>query len=435
MDLDTLAQHADGDLEGFADALFSGRNWLGRLRALFERPGFATRAHALLERSELDGIEGSVVNAVKMMAKHMGEVGHAPAFALVEALALHHPERSVRVYAGHGLVAYGPRGIDAHAGPVGSEPVDPDPLVRALRVRSALLRGDPFDTLCAGSTEHQRAVLSAMAHDQQHYDRELGRRRPQHGFFDSDPRWPEWAARRLLVPALKSDAEFLLRMIPRARWKPVLDALRKEGRKRRRAKRPAARSLARLDQELASTHERLRTIVRELVAQGYAFEAEPLGAPAEDYDAKLATLEARIGPVPAAIAAFWRRIGSVDLRGDHPAWQCRSWYRSPADEPLWLTDPLCVISLDEALADSEDFHIANAIPGEEYELVLAADEVGKANQSGGRLYVLTPDPRLDARLLPRQHSFLEHLREAITWRGFPGFAAIEDRPGDRRGST
>ena len=184
-----------------------------------------------------------------------------------------------------------------------------------------------------------------------------------------------------------------------------------------------------LAREVASdTMRRVRRncerIVSRLHAAGYVFGLYPDGSrgystegplvhPSDATRADRASLEARVGPLPLSLVAFWQEVGSVDLVGMHPAWP-------------ELLDPLVVYSPEAALSDVdswEDDEGEDNASGR-FEASLAPDDLHKDNISGGPPYsVALPDPSVDFAFLNERHGllFVPYLRLAILrWGGFPG---------------
>jgi hypothetical protein len=153
-------------------------------------------------------------------------------------------------------------------------------------------------------------------------------------------------------------------------------------------------------------------------SDGYYGTGGPLVTPTPETKAAHARVEARVGPLPLSLAAFWREVGSVDLVGMPPSW--------PA-----LLDPLVVYGPDAAIEDieawDEDWSDGYAPAG--FEVGLAPDDLHKDNISGGPPYsVALPDPSADFKLLNERHGllFVPYLRLAILrWGGFPGLDGRE----------
>jgi hypothetical protein len=180
----------------------------------------------------------------------------------------------------------------------------------------------------------------------------------------------------------------------------------------------------------AETMRRVRRncqlIITRLRALGYVFGTYPDGStgyytqgpllpPSEKTLAALAELEARTGPLPLSLVAFWQEVGTVDLVGMHPSW------------PSGL-DPLVVNEPEAAIYDLDNWEWlveeGEAERSERFEAGLAPDDLHKDNVSGGEAYsVALPELSADFVLLNERHEllFVPYLRMAVLrWGGFPG---------------
>jgi hypothetical protein len=170
---------------------------------------------------------------------------------------------------------------------------------------------------------------------------------------------------------------------------------------------------------------RLEEIVASLRAEGFVFVAkEPLGpqvAP-RALSAGLKKIEARVGPVPLALARFWANVGSVDLRGNHPRWPRRTYRERAEDEPVAYADPLVIVSMKGAIDDALDSEFARdpALPDTHYALEVSGDDVTKANFSGGVVSVRCAPGVIDPVLEPLGETLLSSLRRSLAAGGFPG---------------
>ncbi len=132
--------------------------------------------------------------------------------------------------------------------------------------------------------------------------------------------------------------------------------------------------------------------------------------------AHVSNLEKQAGTLPLSLRAFYDVVGSVDLMGRHPT-------LGPGPGASIASDPLVVVSAEDALEASE---------GEEGELIfIAPDDIHKAGESGGAPYEIeVPEARADGQLLNERHNllFVDYLRLAFRFGGFPGFEGIEKLP-------
>jgi len=150
--------------------------------------------------------------------------------------------------------------------------------------------------------------------------------------------------------------------------------------------------------------------------------AGPLVPPAADVDSRIAELESLVnGPIPLSLAGFWRYVGAVALVGAHPEWPDPS--SELLSDPLWVEGPEASIAeVREKLEDRER-------EDEPLAAVIAPDALHKDNISGGEPYEIEiPSASADALLLHEgnDYYFVEYLRQALDWGGFPGFAGEPD---------
>ncbi|MFL5386100.1 MAG: hypothetical protein ACJ8GN_26595 [Longimicrobiaceae bacterium] len=156
-------------------------------------------------------------------------------------------------------------------------------------------------------------------------------------------------------------------------------------------------------------------------SDGYYSEG-PLVAPSDATRAALARLEARVGPLPLSLVAFWEEVGLVDLVGMRRSWPER-------------LDPLVVGGPAEVLAELDDWEEdqGDEDEPEPFEGGLAPDDLHKDNVSGGPPYgVQLPYASADFRFLNERHDlfFVPYLRLAILrCGGFPGLDRLPGRMG------
>ena len=168
----------------------------------------------------------------------------------------------------------------------------------------------------------------------------------------------------------------------------------------------------------------LDLLATELSSHGFRFGVYPDGEEVPAYlgpvvssteqdDEAVRRLEAWVGgPVPLSIRGFWKWVGSVCFVGYAEDWPDYA-------DPIWVEGPAS--SLDEF----PDWQRGRAEGDEDepFGLMIAPDLYHKDNVSGGEPYVIAvPDSRIDALL--RNHSperyFVDYLRNALAWGGFPG---------------
>ena len=154
---------------------------------------------------------------------------------------------------------------------------------------------------------------------------------------------------------------------------------------------------------------------------GKAKAHEPHVPPPADVADRIAELEGIAGgPIPLSLRAFFEVVGQVDLNGDHPS-------LAPKDGQF-TPDPLMVCGIEDAIA------IVESNDGDEDDPLLfefAPDALHKANISGGSPYAIAlPQAVADALVEGEPHgvTFVEYLRIAIHWGGFPGWENESSRP-------
>lgn len=165
---------------------------------------------------------------------------------------------------------------------------------------------------------------------------------------------------------------------------------------------------------LAST---LPVLVDNLTRHGYQF-ARPdavLPGPERTVNASIHRIESEIGTVPYAVAQFWKKIGSIDLRGFHP-----DWLECEYPDPL-VVDPAskAVVELQEFLDDREE-RMRYDFP---YVIPISADQYHKNDVSGGMWYnVDCPSSADDPIINDERHElpFLDYLELALKLGGFLG---------------
>ncbi|MEI8255440.1 MAG: hypothetical protein WCJ30_07165 [Deltaproteobacteria bacterium] len=436
MDLTALETMLDHDPLAFAEEVFRAVDWFGTMRLLATRPGWATRAWRALVALGVSACVSEMTPEPRCVAEMLlWEVGRAQlpeAFDAIVRIAREHPQRELRIYAMHSLGEYGARGQDAIASSEGGGDrfdAEQDSVARGLIVSAALCRGDSFERLTEGSAEKRAILLDLLARGPEHRDAASGARRTEHPWFVNDAPWVAWCVLCLGDRASSRAAQHALMAVPKARWKPLADAMKRKQRSAStRGSDVDAKLQATLDAELREVRAALEQLVARLRREKYAFVAgkRALVAPSSPsaYSKKLRALEKLTGTVPLALARFWAVVGSVDLRGTHPAWTRPAWLGKGVKEPLLLSDPLVVASLADALdcardeAPDKDARSAGAT----YEIDISADATGKAGYSGGLLSVTCPAIEADPRLGGADTTFMEYVRGAVRAGGFPGLA-------------
>src|SRR5262249_42793046 len=153
-------------------------------------------------------------------------------------------------------------------------------------------------------------------------------------------------------------------------------------------------------------------------------------------------LERMAGPLPLSLRAWYEQVGGVSLMGSDPVLNPSDFsnrgvlaqfdamvgsssarvMRGPASI---APDPLVVMPVEEVLQQVEDF----AAGGEEFQVVISPDDLQKANVSGCAYYLRLPDGGADFPFDDWHHTtFVNYLRIAFEWGGFPGWARSANPP-------
>jgi hypothetical protein len=129
------------------------------------------------------------------------------------------------------------------------------------------------------------------------------------------------------------------------------------------------------------------------------------------------------GDLPLSLRAWYSTIGCVNLVGHHPE-------VAPAGvecDPLFVAPIKCVVDACEAWQEDH----ASAIERPPFRMPISPPRGVKAgNSAGGDHYVITlPSATLDAVIENEPHGvgFVDYLRLAFEWGGFPGYADIPDK--------
>jgi hypothetical protein len=178
-------------------------------------------------------------------------------------------------------------------------------------------------------------------------------------------------------------------------------------------------SHAAIGNRIESIGHTIRLLVAQLRLVGFEFDHpdDVLPGVAPDLESSIERIEREIGRVPYAVATFWRKIGSVDLTGAHPAWN-----------GCVYPDALVVFpasaAIDE-LHDVVDERKCCPLDKFPYRIPIAPDYFHKSNTSGGMWYnVACPAPSDNPIVDDEPHClpFLEYLEMTLSWAGFPGLA-------------
>jgi hypothetical protein len=149
---------------------------------------------------------------------------------------------------------------------------------------------------------------------------------------------------------------------------------------------------------------------------------QPFMPPPADVAKQVGRIERKGIVLPLSLAAWAEVVGSVDLTGAHPA-LCL--VEDEEGFPNQYADPLIVhLPLDELAEPASD-------PAAGIECRISPDEEGKAGYADCEFYtVRIPDLRADTMLQGERHNttFVNYLRLAFRWGGFPGWEQYEERP-------
>ena len=159
----------------------------------------------------------------------------------------------------------------------------------------------------------------------------------------------------------------------------------------------------------------VREITTRLQALGYrSASPQPHQPPEPGARKQVARLEKTVGGIPLALRAFYEIVGAVDWTGEHPS-------LAPRGDSL-APDPLFVFPVEDALALCEEGF------GDGSAIVIAPDDLHKANTSGGEPYEIeVPDLGADGKFLNerRELYFVDYLRLVFRFGGFPGYDGID----------
>ncbi|MEO8029093.1 MAG: hypothetical protein ABI823_21610, partial [Bryobacteraceae bacterium] len=141
--------------------------------------------------------------------------------------------------------------------------------------------------------------------------------------------------------------------------------------------------------------------------------AKPYSPPGEKSAKSIQKLEKLAGgAIPVSLRAFYDVVGEVNLLGTHPS-------IAPAESNV-SSDPLVVYGVEDAVECLDGGYGDD----DEQMIVIAPDALHKSNTSGGDPYAIrVPDSAADAIVDSEPHNvtFVEYLRLAFAWGGFPGW--------------
>jgi hypothetical protein len=185
----------------------------------------------------------------------------------------------------------------------------------------------------------------------------------------------------------------------------------------------AADALAVAYETMRRVAENVTILAERLAALGYDFTSPGSRVPASRRHAprmppgakvtrQIRRLEKLAGTIPLSIRAFYEVVGTVDFNGVHVS-------LAPVDGST-APDPLIVYGPDDVLDDLESQDEEEPPP----EIMIAPDDLHKANVSGGASYAMSvPDACVDGVVLNERHNllFVDYLRLCFAWGAFPGY--------------
>ena len=191
----------------------------------------------------------------------------------------------------------------------------------------------------------------------------------------------------------------------------------------------AADGLAVAYETMARARANVETIAQRLAGMGYRFfhymkpvSAPILRRPPKNALSQVLRMEEEVGPLPLSIRAWFAISGEVELTGVHPQLSFirdRSSERSELEWDLVFTDPLVIYGVEDARKSVE--HMGS----------VCFSDCGSAkagSHDGGDPYTLMHETGSADCLVhgflnvSEKITFVQYLRRAFDWGGFPGFA-------------
>jgi hypothetical protein len=192
----------------------------------------------------------------------------------------------------------------------------------------------------------------------------------------------------------------------------------------------AAQSVAR--ETMRRARNNIETLIARLTAVGYRFwEPEQVWQqPANDELAAWSKLYKHGLTLPLSLAAWIEEVGRVNLNGSHPtlaAMEGESHFQGLYADPLMIAP--------DAGWTVEEWDAARRNGDAGIEVVLGWGDIGKAglylDSQVDLMYTMAvPAPEADARVQHEWHNvdFVQYLRIAFRWGGFPGWERYQGRP-------
>jgi hypothetical protein len=190
----------------------------------------------------------------------------------------------------------------------------------------------------------------------------------------------------------------------------------------------AQKTMRRVRHNLEALHKRWQFMGME-----FEYPDEVLAPPQADFSQVVAKFEQEFGQMPLSIRAFYEIVGSVNFCGKGNE------FHTPSTEYYEGSDPLWVLNLSYFMYEAEAFDAENYEPyqmelfGDGVIVNFAPDHLHKDNISGGSgpeflikagadCAVFYSEYNLNKRSYGDSIAFVDYLRLAIKWAGFPGFS-------------
>jgi hypothetical protein len=204
-------------------------------------------------------------------------------------------------------------------------------------------------------------------------------------------------------------------------WREIRSHVSIEGESRDEVMEIADATMRRVAQNADLITERLQTVGWQALSSEY----HELRTPPKPSDEAVFSRITEISgaPIPTTLLAFWRVVGGINWVWDYNSedWPPDLGFELPPEEH----DALCVDApsnylVDDLLEQKEEEGLGL---DHQLRLDLAPDYLHKANISGGSPYCIkVPFLGADPLFSDERHGlpFLEYLRLAFRWAGFPG---------------
>jgi hypothetical protein len=177
---------------------------------------------------------------------------------------------------------------------------------------------------------------------------------------------------------------------------------------------------------MSRTRGNIELLMDRLNRLGYRFWQRPAAPDLGEWS----KLQAAGLVLPLSIAAWIEQVGSVDLNGNHP--ELSPMEGAPGFNGMY-SDPLMIVP--DLGWTQEQWSDAQAAGESHIELILSWDDLGKAglyldSQVETQYTIRVPNTSADSRLEHEWHNtqFVNYLRTAFRWGGFPGWERYPNRP-------